>query len=240
MTQELTYFSNKFHENIFTENKLKYSLPEEFNDILDTQILLTNDAISRTIESLKQTNNIQLDRSFIEYSLEVLKTICIVCLISKNPLDLITSNMWGLYAGKGAGFAIVFDLETIYSRDKVNNIDSSEYINPVTYTSKINSLYDFIMQYLHIQISKEDTKIKFIRSQTITKQIIFTKSIMWQHEHEYRIFSPSPISEKVISIMKDTKKPQEQRAHMLKEFRKNKISLTIYTFLAVCTMGNFD
>jgi hypothetical protein len=111
----LTKFS-KFYPGMFGRNSgLKLSFPEEFNDIVDAQIPLTDDDIQGLTEKLSPLSairNFKLDRvskQAINYYKERLETIHILSLCAKNCLDISTSNMWGIYADNGAGLAFEFD-----------------------------------------------------------------------------------------------------------------------------------
>lgn len=116
----LTKFT-KFYPNIFDgDGGLKISLPQEFNDLFDTQIRLNDHSLNKL--ALKY----QLDENIIEYYIEQLQTVHILSLIGRSAINFDTSHMWGLYADNGNGIAIEFDFDEL--NEKVNFKSAKQFV----------------------------------------------------------------------------------------------------------------
>lgn len=95
-------------------------------------------------------------------------------------LSLATSNsnitMWSHYAQYHAGFVVEFDLDNEMFHKKVSDKDPFRILKPVQYSKKRPSL-----ELLKFDLSEEEYIFE------LANKILYTKSLDWSYENEYRI-----------------------------------------------------
>jgi len=95
----------KYHPDILKNCRFKIGSPYRFNDPFDSQIRLNDKELDRL------SNLFAIEKDRIRYFVKRLQCINILSLSGKFAWDMESSNMWGLYADKGAGIAFEFDYE---------------------------------------------------------------------------------------------------------------------------------
>jgi len=171
------YFSNERLSNIFIENKIRFTPPNDFNDPLEFKPIIKGIGVhdGYTFEGKHYP-------SMAEFI-----TKGIMCYYSENygVLSLTkvpdSFHMWSLYANGHKGFFIVFKNNFNSQKSFVDEKLMPYPISKITYTE------DY---YLEIQVKYIDQTFVDKFAELNREIMFFTKLNRWINEEEYRIVRP--------------------------------------------------
>lgn len=192
----LSLTENKL-ENILNNN-LWASEPTSFNDKFDSQICLTNNESEELAAKHTKSSKIQIQYEdmlhFITTYVNTLNKSNISCFSECNPLNGLSSHMWGHYAGSGNGIALQYSIDDLIKYINSNHYFGCEFMNVAYHLkptdnhmlNKKKHLSELIeLHFLDYPIKEETQEI--INNSSFT--FYTNKSKQWEHEKEWRFIS---------------------------------------------------
>jgi len=170
------YFSDIRIDNIFSENKIRFTPPDDFNDPLEVNLTLKGDTLYDEYNyqgKVYPSKAFFISHSIIRYLSENYGVLS----LTKVPDSF---YMWSMYANGHKGFFTIFR-EDFNLQPSLLDGDIHYPIKIVKYTNKYN--LDIIADFINQEFVN-----KF--SQSNYEKIFFTKIKRWHNEKEYRMVRP--------------------------------------------------
>lgn len=210
--------NNDYLANVI-DGEVYFSSPVNFNDILDCNLELSQEKIDRSniykLLSDKTKNyrcnnsdndNTQGNYNFEDIVYEIKHRNKILCLTEHNPLSFSSHQMWGLYAGTGAGFVAEYDLKDLlfslladvdytYNVDRME-INEFDLVNKHEYNIEVQSV-----KYKDKYDPLENIEYCFNSDKGRYLLYYMTKDILWNHEKELRIVASHKHANKSIWLL---------------------------------------
>ncbi len=159
------YTSCMAAKNILLSNRLRYSSPFTFNDIFEFKVFNNTEF---NIQKMPNIKNIIEDFKNQWYSIAY--SYKILCLSEKNNIE----PMWAHYSDNFRGVVLAF--EANIEKDSVLLLSKQmTYNNQKNFPIYKNDFINYILYKKQVDIN------------TIMDRIIYTKSIDWQYEREWRV-----------------------------------------------------
>lgn len=178
--------------NIIKQSKLWASFPENFNDILDTQIRLNDKQIKELGHEFYKSHTFKcsdLIVKILKFKIELLRSTHISCFTECDPVSIMSAHMWGLYANNGKGIVLQYDIgELIKFMKCCSDVNSSDFYN-VAYDLNSNQLLRLNKYKILKCILEKSNYSEFHESQDVMTTLLSVKSQQWQYEKEWRFIS---------------------------------------------------
>lgn len=160
---------------IIESNCLRFGRLNNMNDIHENDKIVFVDANKKIFDKFSSE---ELDSLHDEiYKYRQISLIADNKEDDKDGFDL--HQMWGLYADKGEGVCLVFDVKELK-----NGFDIGVLNKRVSYDETVKSYY--------VSLSNNPDKVEAEIKEHVDK-IFFHKRIEWEHEQEYRLLRKCPL-----------------------------------------------
>lgn len=175
------YYSPLLIENIFVNKTIRFTPVQEFNDPFEALIGMDNIRnwyvrIENGIEPIDAKDKMERSKNIREL---VLGEFGIFCLSAKHD-DI---KMWSHYADSHKGFVIKFKMDCKFFNEFKENGFGIKQVNYKESRFNLSELQE------KLELLKKTNQIENI-NRGILFELVFNKSIVWEHEQEYRLIAP--------------------------------------------------
>ncbi len=171
------YLPSKIGIKVLTNSSIRFTQPAALNDPFESLWIFDEDSLNETLKATESMYKVEfgrpmsdnerlelpflVEREVLNLPKEFSKVIGLLSLSKENNVSL----MWSHYANEHKGLVIGFDSELFQAESQYTELTEVEY-------SKVRPIYS----------SSKDEKAGWKQ----LEKLLFTKSINWQYEKEFR------------------------------------------------------